>query len=135
MKKHRQFGSQISIISVVVWSGNELCGDRGIEPLDQWGQRDPKGDFNQLMDLVWWNSHLKDLGVDQAALAGEPDNLVYGLMIFTTFVERVKAWFKKDIASENESIHWIKNDKLPFQPASNLGTASMYPNQKKIDQR
>ena len=112
MNKHRQFGSQIRIISVVVWS--ELCGDRGIEPLDQWGQRDPKEDFNQLMDrvkgnLVWWNNQLKDLGVDQAALVGEP---VYG-MIFTIFVERVKAWFEKDITSENERIRWIKNDKHP----------------------
>ena len=79
--------------------------------MDQWGQRDPKEDFNQLMDrvkgnLVWWNNQLKDLGVDQAALVGEP---VYG-MIFTIFVERVKAWFEKDITSENERIRWIKND-------------------------
>ena len=50
MIKHRQFGSQIRVIYVVVWLGNELCGDRGIERLDQWGQRDPKGDFKQLMD-------------------------------------------------------------------------------------
>ena len=35
MNKHRQAGSQSRIISVVVWSGNELCGDGGPERLDQ----------------------------------------------------------------------------------------------------
>ena len=70
----------------------------GIEPLDMWGQRDPQGDFNELMTRVkgnreWWNKQLLlELGVDQAALIGEPDPLVYGLgMIFTTFVDRIKA--------------------------------------------
>ena len=64
--------------------------------------------------LRWGPGLFFEGGVDQAALVGEPDHLVYGLsMIFTSFVERVKAWFEKDIASENERIRWIKNDKLP----------------------
>ena len=90
-----------------------------MEPFDQWGQREPQGDFMQRQDrvkgnLVWWNNQLKELGVDQAAFVGEPDHLVYGLsMMFTLFVERVKAWFEKDIGSENERVGWIKNDKLP----------------------
>ena len=85
-------------------------------------QREPEGDFMPLLDrvkgnLVWWNKQLKELGVDQAALVGEPDHLVYDLsMIFTSFVERVKARFEKDIVSENERIKWIKNDKLPSRP-------------------
>ena len=89
LAQYKAYGSQIRVISVVVWSGNELCGERGIEPLDQWGQRDPKGDVMELLDrvkgnLVWWNKQLKDLGVDQAALVGEPDALVYCLgPIFT----------------------------------------------------
>ena len=108
LDNYRQYGSQIRIISMVVWSGNELCGERGIEPLDLWGRHKPQGDFMQLLDrvkgnLVWWNKQLKELGVDQAALAGEPDQVVYGLsMIFTSFVERVKTWFEKDIVFENE---------------------------------
>ena len=75
---------------------------------------------------------LKELGVDQAALVGEPDHLVYGLsMIFTSSVERVKAWFEKDIASENERIRWIKNDKLPH-PDLNSGTTFMHSNLMRI---
>ena len=113
MNKHRQFGSQIWIISVVETSFAV------IEASNLWtsGGRATRRDFNQLQDrvkgnLVWWNNRLKELGVDQAALVGEPGHLVYKRlsMIFTTFVERVKAWFEKDIASENERIRWIKND-------------------------
>ena len=84
-----------------------------------WGQRDPQGDFNELMtrvkgNLEWWNKQLLlELGVDQAALIGEPDPLVYGLgMIFTTFVDRIKAWFEQEIVQTNERIRWI-NNKLP----------------------
>ena len=44
-------------------------------------------------------NQLKDLGVDQAALIGEPDPLTYGLgLIFTTFAQRLKEWFVKEIA-------------------------------------
>jgi len=28
-----QTGAQIRVISVIVWSGNELCGEHGVEPL------------------------------------------------------------------------------------------------------
>ena len=38
LNKYRQYGSQIRIISIVVWLGHELRGERGREPLDQWGQ-------------------------------------------------------------------------------------------------
>ena len=121
MIKHRQFGSQIRVIYVVVWLGNELCGDRGIERLDQWGQRDPKGDFKQLMDwvkgnLVCWNSQLKDLGVDQVALVGEPDTLVYVLREhdFHHLCRESEGMVREGHwVSENERIRWIKNDKLP----------------------
>ena len=46
-----------------------------------WGQRDPQGDFNELQaqvkgNLEWWNKQLLELGVDQAALVGEPDPLM-----------------------------------------------------------
>ena len=73
-------------------------------------QHEPEGDFMPLLDrvkgnLVWWNKQLKELGVDQAALAGEPDHVVYGLsMIFTSFVERVKTWFEKDIVFERRTL-------------------------------
>ena len=50
-------------------------------------------------NLVWWNQQLKDLGVDQAALRSEPNDLTYGLgMIFTTFMDRLKTWFYEGIA-------------------------------------
>ena len=55
LNKHRSYGSSIRVISLVLWSGNELCGQRGIEPLDMWGQRDPQGDWPQLMERVQGN--------------------------------------------------------------------------------
>ena len=63
---------------MIFWSGNEICGEHGVEPLPIWGQREPQGDWNAIMDrvkgnIVWWNNQLKELGVDQAALIGEPD--------------------------------------------------------------
>ena len=59
-KYREQYGSQIRVISIVLWSGNELCGQHGIEPLDMWGQRDPQGYWPDLMERVksnmfWWN--------------------------------------------------------------------------------
>ena len=119
MAKYSSHGSAIRVISVICWSGNEICGEYGVEPLPIWGQREPQGDWNAIMDrvkgnIVWWNQQLKDLGVDQAALIGEPDPLTYGLgLIFTTFVQRLKEWFFKEIASDNDRIRWIQNDKLP----------------------
>jgi RNA:NAD 2'-phosphotransferase (TPT1/KptA family) len=57
---------------------------------------------------------LKELGGDQAALISEPDPLTYGLgLVFTTFMDRLKAWFHTGIAEDNERIRWIQNDKLP----------------------
>ena len=54
----------------------------------------------------------------QAALVGEPDPLVYGLgMVFTTFVDRIKAWFEQEILPTNELLRWICNDKLPARLA------------------
>jgi hypothetical protein len=65
-------------------------------------------------NLVWWNQQLKDLGVDQAALISEPNDLIYGLgMIFTTFMDRLKTWFHEGIAESNDRIRWIKNDRVP----------------------
>ena len=65
-------------------------------------------------NIVWWNNQLKDLGVDQAALISEPDPLTYGLgLIFTTFMDRLKAWFLAEIAESNERVRWIQKDKLP----------------------
>ena len=122
MSKYATHGSAIRVISIIVWSGKEICGEHGVEPLPIWGQRDPQGDWNAIMDgvkgnLVWWNQQLKDLGVHQAALISEPDPLVYGLsMIFTTFMDRLKAWFHEEIVEGNggnERIHWIANDRLP----------------------
>ena len=88
---------------MIVWSGNELCGKYGIEPLPTWGQDSPEGDFNELMTRVqgnvpWWNKQLQEIGVDQAALAGEPDHTVHGLgMVFTTCLDRFKAWFHDNV--------------------------------------
>jgi len=119
MSKFASHGSAIRVISVIVWSGNEVCGEHGVEPLPIWGQREPQGDWNAIMDrvkgnLVWWNKQLKELGVDQAALISEPDPLTYGLsLIFTTFMDRLKAWFHAEIAEDNDRIRWIQNDKLP----------------------
>ena len=99
------------------WSGNEVC--REYEPLPIWGQRDPQGDWNAIMDrvkgnIVWWNKQLKELGVDQAALISEPDPLTYGLgFVFTTFMDRLKAWVHAELAEDNERLRWIQNDKLP----------------------
>ena len=98
MPKFSHYGSASRIISVIFWSGNEVCGEYGIEPLPIWGQQDPQGDWNAIMDrvkgnIVWWNKQLKELGVDQAALISEPDPLTYGLrLVFTTFMERLKTW-------------------------------------------
>ena len=87
------------------WSGNEVCGEYGVEPLPIWGHQG---------NIVWWNNQLKELGVDQAALISEPDPLTYGLgLVFTTFMDRLKAWFHTEIAEDNERIRWIQNDKLP----------------------
>ena len=122
MSKYKDHGSAIRVISVIVWSGNEICGEHGVEPLQAWGQRDPQGDWNAIMDrvkgnLVWWNQQLKDLGVDQAALVSAPDPLVYGLsLIFTTFMDRLKTWFAEEILggeNGNERLRWIDNDRLP----------------------
>ena len=40
MAKHASYGSAIRIISVIFWSGNEICGEHGVEPLPIWGQHD-----------------------------------------------------------------------------------------------
>jgi len=90
-----------------------ICGEYGVEPLPIWGQKDPKGDWEQIMarvkgNIQWWNQQLLELGVDQAALVSEPDHLVYGpSMIFTTFMDRLKAWFhdpsnKREVALDQE---------------------------------
>ena len=119
LAKYSNYGSSIRVISIVLWSGNELCGQHGIEPLDMWGQRDPQGYWPDLMErvkgnIVWWNKQLLELGVDQAALAGEPDPLVYGLSkIFTMFLGRVKEWFAQEIVPTNERLRWIDHGKLP----------------------
>eukprot|EP00435_Cladocopium_sp_Y103_P016817 s180_g4.t1 len=95
-KYSSQYSSQIRVISIVVWSGNELCGESGIEPLPVWGQDNPEGDNLELMAEVkknfsWWNTQLKELGVDQAALVGEPDHAVYGLgLVFTSWMAEFK---------------------------------------------
>ena len=34
-------------------------------------------------------------------------------MIFTTFVDRIKAWFEQEIVQTNERTRWICNNKLP----------------------
>ena len=119
LEKYRNHGSSIRVISLVLWSGNELCGQHGIEPLDMWVQRDPQGYWPDLMErvkgnIVWWKKQLLDLEVDQAALIGEPNPLVYGLSkIFTMFLGRVKEWFHEEIVKTNERLRWIDNDKLP----------------------
>ena len=119
MSKFSAHGSAIRIISVIFWPGNEVCGEYGVEPLPIWGQREPQGDWNAIMDrvkgnIVWWNNQLKELGVDQAALISEPDPLTCGLgLIFTTFMDRLKDWFHTEIAENNERIRWIQNDRLP----------------------
>ena len=120
LEKYRErYGSSIRVISIVLWSGNELCSQHGIEPLDMWGQRDPQGYWPHLMErvkgnMVWWNKQLLDLGVDQAALIGEPDPLVYELgKTFTMFLDRFKEWFHAEIAKDNDRIRWIENNKLP----------------------
>ena len=93
----------------------KLCGQRGIEPLDMWGQRDPQGDFNELQaqvkgNLEWWNKQLLELGVDQAALVGEPDPLVYGLgMVFTTFVDRIREWFEQEEMIADSTFHLLQD--------------------------
>ena len=42
MAKHASYGSAIRIIPVIFWSGNEICGEHGVEPLPIWGQRNPQ---------------------------------------------------------------------------------------------
>ena len=60
------------------------------------------------------NKQLLGLGVDQAALVGEPDHLVFGWSkIFTSFMERFKAWFHESAIPQNDRLRWIVNDKLP----------------------
>eukprot|EP00435_Cladocopium_sp_Y103_P028603 s1446_g7.t1 len=91
-----QSGSHLRVISVVVWSGNELCGAQGIEPLPIWGQDSPQGDYMEFMadckrHMSWWNDQLMEIGMDQAAIVGEPDELVYGLYIGMTFTH----WMNK----------------------------------------
>ena len=84
------------MISLIVWSGNEICGEYGVEPLPIWDHKDPKGDWEEIMTRVkgnveWWNKQLLELGVDQAALVSEPGHLVYSLsMMFTTFMDLFK---------------------------------------------
>ena len=43
MAKYSSHGSAIRVISVIFWSGNEICGEYGVEPLPIWGQREPQG--------------------------------------------------------------------------------------------
>ena len=119
LDKYCSYASSIRVISLVLWPGNELCGQYGIGPLDMWGQRDPQGYWPDLMErmkgnIVWWNKQLLDLGVDQAALVGEPDPLVYRLnKIFTMFLGRMKEWFAAEIVPTNKRLRWIDHDKLP----------------------
>ena len=42
MAKHASYGSAIRIISAIFWSGNEICGEHGVEPLPIWGKHDPQ---------------------------------------------------------------------------------------------
>ena len=96
LHKFSNYGFQIRVISLIVWSGNEICGEYGVEPLPIWDHKDPKGDWEEIMTRVkgnveWWNKQLLELGVDQAALVSEPGHLVYSLsMIFTTFMDLFK---------------------------------------------
>ena len=84
MAKHSFHGSAIRVISVIFWSGNEICGEHGVEPLPIWGQREPQGDWNaswtgSRATLCGGISSSRTWGVDQAALIGEPDPPTYGL--------------------------------------------------------
>ena len=36
LHKFSNYGSQIQVISLIVWSGNEICGEYGVEPLPIW---------------------------------------------------------------------------------------------------
>ena len=80
LHKFSNYGSQIRVISLIVWSGNEICGEYGVEPLPIWDHKDPKGDWEEIMTRVkgnveWWNKQLLELGVDQAAFVSEPDHM------------------------------------------------------------
>ena len=61
MSKFSTHRSAVRIISVTFWSGNEVCGEYGVEPLPIWGQREPQGDWKAIMNMVqgnivWWNN-------------------------------------------------------------------------------
>eukprot|EP00435_Cladocopium_sp_Y103_P021171 s3411_g5.t1 len=104
---------------IIVWCGNELCGKYGIDPLPMWDQDAPEGDYMQLMadckrHMTWWNKQLMELGVDQAAVVGEPDPIVYGLgLTFTHWMDAYKKWFFSDILPLNDRLRWITNNVLP----------------------
>jgi len=47
-----------------------MLGPYTREPLPIWGQKDPKGDWEEIMarvkgNIQWWNQQLLELGVDQ----------------------------------------------------------------------
>ena len=55
LSKYSNYGSQLRVISPIEIgrkkkekrSGNEVCGEYGVKPLPIWGQRDPKGDWEE----------------------------------------------------------------------------------------
>eukprot|EP00435_Cladocopium_sp_Y103_P039012 s873_g10.t1 len=94
-------------------------GAGGIEPLPIWGQDSLQGDYMEFMGeckrhMSWWNDQLMELGVDQAAIVGEPDEMVYGLgMTFTHWMGNFKSWFHTEIVPKNNRFRWIRNIVLP----------------------
>jgi hypothetical protein len=55
LSKYSNYGSQLRVISPIEIgrkkkekrSGNEVCGEYGVKPFPIWGQRDPKGDWEE----------------------------------------------------------------------------------------
>lgn len=113
---------KLRIVSLLVWSHNEMVGKYGVDPTGFWPFGDPEGDPNQIerdtvRHLRWYAQQLERLDVQSAALMCEPPEAVYGNRPIGQFIlNRARQTFHEEISQYPYGrIRWIKNDDLPWR--------------------
>lgn len=72
---------KLQIVSLIVWSGNELVGKHGIDETGFWPYDYPECHYPDLLRkrrLKWYGDQLRALEIGAAAILCEPDEFVYG---------------------------------------------------------
>ena len=113
---------KLQIVSLVVWSGNELVGKYGIDETGHWPYDYPEGIYPDLLadckrHLTWYSDQLKKLGIGAAALLCEPDEEIYGSRPCGRMLHKeLREAFHAELSEyPHGHIKWLVNDELPYR--------------------